>query len=320
MVDKLQGCGKHIFSYRATYARAWWELSTTLVLWIALLALHERINKPLFYLALSLTQSRVFIVFHDAGHNSFFPSTRFNSWLWRILSIILMTPGEWKNDHRLHHSYFGDRENKANYQWNPTIYLTKQEVEKLRPECLRAVYVFLRHPIVYFPVSTFYEWFIRFRIPPLGNLTGYTAVGNYKNTAGVMVMLYLFYLWKGDYSLMIDYLFGSYLGGLFGITLFHAQHAFEDGYVRNHKDWDFTEAAFLGSSFIEFPWFLKWFTMGIEYHHIHHYDSKVPGYLLQQCHEEGDPAYWKSVPTLDMAGYWKALGTTLYDETTGKFI
>jgi hypothetical protein len=42
----------------------------------------------------------------------------------------------------------------------------------------------------------------------------------------------------------------------------------------------------LGSSFIQIPYLLKYFTMGIEYHHIHHTNAKIPGYNLQQYHEE----------------------------------
>ena len=60
---------------------------------------------------------------------------------------------------------------------------------------------------------------------------------------------------------------------------------YEHGYVINAVDglktkdpvpWDRYAAAFDGSSFLQVPPLLKFFTLGIEYHHIHHLDIRVP--------------------------------------------
>ena len=46
------------------------------------------------------------------------------------------------------------------------------------------------------------------------------------------------------------------------------------------------DSALLGSSFIQIPFWLKYFTDGIEYHYIHHINSKIPNYNLHAYHEE----------------------------------
>ena len=87
------------------------------------------------------------------------------------------------------------------------------------------------------------------------------------------------------YGWAIDHFFGwnalecsllsAYFGGVVGFMLFHGQHSFEDGYVRRGDEWSFQDAAIEGSSHMKIPRCFKWFTMGIEYHHIHHHDPAV---------------------------------------------
>ena len=54
-----------------------------------------------------------------------------------------------------------------------------------------------------------------------------------------------------------------------------------------------------GSSFLIIPEALKFFTAAIEYHHVHHLNTRVPLYRLRQCHEEG-AALFAGVPTFTL--------------------
>lgn len=60
--------------------------------------------------------------------------------------------------------------------------------------------------------------------------------------------------------------------------------------------------------------------MGIEYHHIHHYTTKVPGYMLQKCHEEAPPGMWDDITVLSYMDMIKGTKYTLYDEENNKYI
>ena len=78
----------------------------------------------------------------------------------------------------------------------------------------------------------------------------------------------------------------------------------------------------LGSSFIQVPKYLKYFTCGIEYHHIHHINAKIPGYNLQKYHEEviSKSNLFDNVVKLSMNDCYNNLQLRLYDEKNNKYI
>ena len=57
--------------------------------------------------------------------------------------------------------------------------------------------------------------------------------------------------------------------------------------------------------------------MGIEYHHIHHMFTKVPGYRLRECHEEAPEGLWEGITRLGYRDMWESLCCTVYDEKKG---
>ena len=71
-----------------------------------------------------------------------------------------------------------------------------------------------------------------------------------------------------------------------GTWLFYVQHHFESTYWRRHDRWDYFDAGLAGSSYYEFPAVLRWFTADIGLHHVHHLDSQIPNYRLQECFDE----------------------------------
>src|SRR5262249_3266490 len=68
-----------------------------------------------------------------------------------------------------------------------------------------------------------------------------------------------------------------------GAWLFYVQHHFESTYWRRHEGWDYFDAGLAGSSYYELPAPLGWLTANIGLHHIHHLDSQIPNYRLQEC-------------------------------------
>jgi acyl-lipid omega-6 desaturase (Delta-12 desaturase) len=312
---------RHISSYRATYQRFFYEFLTTAVAYTALLLSHgPNFCGVKFWIVGPFVLLRMFIVFHDCGHNSFAPSIKMNKILHRVLSVLITTPTRWRESHRRHHQYVGSTENDIDWQWNDTIYWTKKELNEIRPMVLRRFLKFIRYPPIYFPIAAFYEWNIRHRMPVLDPSSGYTTLDNTINTIVVLVYVGLVYLWKGNSHMIIDMYISGLIAETFGLIMFHTQHSFEHGYRVTYKEWDMVDAAFSGSSCSIYPSWLQWSTMGIEYHHIHHYDAQVPGYLLRECYEQGiSKGYWKGVNVLDMPAVWTAIWTTVYDEEQKKY-
>lgn len=109
-----------------------------------------------------------------------------------------------------------------------------------------------------------------------------------------------------------------------GTVLFHLQHSVNQPYRERKAKWDFTRAALEGSTLLEVPFWLKPFTNGIEYHHIHHLNTNVASYAIQECHEAYDhkkreEGGWESLGlvTVDLGLAMRSLGNVMLNEETG---
>lgn len=108
--------------------------------------------------------------------------------------------------------------------------------------------------------------------------------------------------------------------GITGFIMFHVQHTFDGAYREFNPDWDFFTVGMKGSSYLVLPQWTKFFTFGIEYHHIHHLNAKVPAYRLQECHEKGEHLF-KDVPRINgFTDIYKTLRYSIYDEVKKQFI
>ena len=70
------------------------------------------------------------------------------------------------------------------------------------------------------------------------------------------------------------------LAGSIGVWLFYVQHQFEDTVWAHDEGWNFREAALHGSSHYDLPGVLRWFTVNIGVHDVHHLCSPIPYYRL----------------------------------------
>jgi len=101
--------------------------------------------------------------------------------------------------------------------------------------------------------------------------------------------------------------------------LFHAQHTFDGVYKRRTEDWDFYANGLLGSSYIQIPEALKWFSCGIEYHHIHHLNVAVPSYKIRECHEAAEEL-WEEVPKFGLEAIPGTMKYGVWDERAQDFL
>jgi omega-6 fatty acid desaturase (delta-12 desaturase) len=66
---------------------------------------------------------RVFIIFHDCGHGSFFKSRRANDIVGIITGILTFTPYyQWRHSHAVHHASAGDLDRRGTGDvWTITV-------------------------------------------------------------------------------------------------------------------------------------------------------------------------------------------------------
>ena len=103
-----------------------------------------------------------------------------------------------------------------------------------------------------------------------------------------------------------------------GVWLFYVQHQFEDVYWERDKAWNFEAAALQGSSYYKLPGILRWFSGNIGYHHVHHLNSRIPNYFLNQCHRI--IAQHVEIKPITLMKSLKSLKCRLWDEKKAKLV
>ena len=88
-----------------------WQIVNSLVPYLVLIFLMYLSLEVSYFLTLFLSvfaaafMVRLFIIFHDCGHGSFFKSSKLNDTLGVILGILTFTPYyKWHRSHKIHHS------------------------------------------------------------------------------------------------------------------------------------------------------------------------------------------------------------------------
>jgi len=108
------------------------------------------------------------------------------------------------------------------------------------------------------------------------------------------------------------------LAAVTGVWLFYVQHQFEDVQWSRREQWDFAEAALLGSSYYKLPMFLQWFSGNIGFHHIHHLSPSIPNYNLEKCHRE-NPMF-QHVKAVTLWSSLRSFSFRLWDERQQKLV
>jgi len=227
---------------------------------------------------------RLFIIQHDCGHGSFFPSRRANHVLGFILGVVTLTPYRyWRRTHAIHHATAGnlDRRELGDVK-TLTVreYLSAGRWKRLGYRLYRSAFVLL-------VVGPTYQFVVKHRLPfdaPLSWKQEWASVIWTNVALAAVVLTMAWTVGLGSFLLVWAPVF--LLSGAAGIWLFYVQHQFEDTYWEGQQEWDFHLAGIEGSSFYDLPAVVHWFTGNIGYHHVHHLSSAIPNYRLRQAMEE----------------------------------
>jgi len=233
---------------------------------------------------MGLLTVRTFIVFHDCCHNSYTPNKTINYILSNILGIFCLTSSNWKINHKMHHMTIGNIDNTYNFKFNDVVFTTVKKFNNFT-KLQKIIYLTIYHPLVFYSLVSLVITFILHRgfynIHPY-NKTSMIYLNYLINNLGISILYYILY----KYEILFLFIISQQIGISFGFFLFYSQHTFNPSYVVNNEEWTVKNSGLYGSSFIQIPFYLKYFTFGIEYHHVHHINTRIPGYNLQKYHDE----------------------------------
>ena len=267
--------------------RAWGQLITTvvpfLILWIAAWASLE----ITYWLTLLLAFPtgallvRLFVIQHDCGHHSLFRSRLANRAAGRVISILTFVPFEqWRRSHAIHHANSGNLDRRG---IGDVRTLTVEEycgMSSIR----RLAYRVYRSPIVMFGLGGIYLILLKQRVPfgPRRRGRWWWASSQLTNLAiGISVSAICWAIGLEAFIAVHTLVFCVYI--TIGVWLFYAEHQFENTYWRSNDEWGFREAGLAGSSYLALPRPLQWLTANIGIHHVHHLNTRIPNYRLQEC-------------------------------------
>ena len=269
-------------------------------------------------LLLSLVASgfliRIFIIFHDCGHRSFFTSRKANNAIGMIMGILAFTPFyKWHHQHRIHHATSGNLDKRGiGDVWTMTVdeYLKSSRWDRL-------FYRAFRNPFIMFTIGPLLVVFVQNRIARK-KLTKLEKRNVYFTNFMVLLMAVAISLLIGIKAYLLIQLPVILISHSMGIWLFYIQHQFDDVYWERESKWDYKISAIRGSSFLKLPAILQWFTGNIGFHHVHHLSSRIPNYYLEKCHYENE--IFKDVKPIILFSTFRALTLGLWDESKRRMI
>jgi omega-6 fatty acid desaturase (delta-12 desaturase) len=307
---------------RPNVRKAIWQLFDTFIPYFALwvLMVYTVQHGYSYWITVALTVVagallvRIFILFHDCTHGSFFTSRRANKILGYVCGILTFTPYEdWRRSHIVHHTTAGNLDRRGvGDVWTLTVeeYLTS-------PKRRRLLYRLCRNPFVMFGLGPAAVLLIaqRFSQKGAGKRERYSVIFTNLMIGGIIGVGCLTI---GIRTYLLTQLPIILIAGAIGMWLFYIQHQTGDAYWARNEEWDAMKAALVGSSHYQLPKVLQWFTGNIGLHHVHHLRPRIPNYNLQQCYDD-IPAL-QAVEPLTPRKSLKSLWMNLWDEKQQKLV
>ncbi|MFD2705735.1 fatty acid desaturase [Salibacterium lacus] len=257
---------------------------------------------------------RIFIIFHDCAHDSFFEKKKTNQIVGTITGIIThFAFAKWKKTHAMHHATSGNLDKRG----TGDIWMMTVEEYAAASRWKKITYRLYRNPFVMFGLGPFFLFLLENRF------NDKTAKKSEKRNTylinGSIAAIYALLIWViGWQAFLIVQLPVLYVSGALGIWLFYVQHQFEDSYFENEERWNFVKAAVDGSSYYKLPKIMQWLSGNIGFHHVHHLSPRVPNYNLEKTHEQVTPL--QQVTTITLWSSLQSIRFRLYDEDNKRFV
>lgn len=295
-----------------------WQIANTLIpygllWWLAVLCLR---HQPLLFVPvltlMVLLLARCFSLMHDCGHNALFQDRHTNRWMGFLLGVVAGIPQlRWAKGHAFHHRHNGNWEKYK----GPSALVSVSTYKQLSPR-QQVFYRLLRHPLMLLPGGFFYL-VIKPRIELIAGLADFLlhAVSQWRhnpdftwqsslnshssrwwhspeqfrdlllNNLAVITAWLAMAALLGAKTFWLIYAPVMACGAAVFICIFFVQHNFPGSYAHRSDNWDALDGTLHGTSDLDLPPLLNWFSADIGYHAIHHLCEAIPNYRLRACQE-----------------------------------
>jgi omega-6 fatty acid desaturase (delta-12 desaturase) len=259
---------------------------------------------------------RLFIIQHDCGHGAFLKSARASNVIGFVIGVLTLTPyGYWRKIHAIHHATSGNLEHRG---FGDIDTLTVREYLALG-RWRRLTYRLYRNPLVLFVVGPPFQFIVKHRFPMIVPASWRRErLSIHWTNLALAAMVVVMALTIGLKAFLMVQLPITLLASSLGVWLFYVQHQFRDTYWEHEGAWDYFAAGARGSSYYALPKVLQWLTGNIGLHHVHHLNSRIPNYRLQECFDE-NPVL-QTATRLTLWRSFRCIFLKLWDEDQGTLV
>ncbi|MEO1228982.1 MAG: fatty acid desaturase [Myxococcota bacterium] len=278
----------------------------------------ESVDLPfrlLFAVILGLTYIRLFIFFHDAMHGAVFKKSKLGKRIMKIYGHMILVPDRvWKDSHNYHHAHTAKIVGAS---------IGSYPVLTVRMWRRASGFQRFMYRMVRGPTNMVFGYFTVFL---LGMVIRPLVKNPQRNKSAVWSLVIHYGVFfaiaavAGWQTAFLAFLFPIALSSAIGSYLFYAQHNFPDAVIRDRRDWTYTDAALHASSFMELGPVLRWFTGDIGYHHVHHLNSSIPFYRLEETMNAVPELQSPGRTTLSLSDVWRCFDLDLWDPEAGRMV
>jgi acyl-lipid omega-6 desaturase (Delta-12 desaturase) len=294
--------------------KSWWQIINSVGSYVILWGIMIKTIEISYWFTLFLSvfaagfMVRIFIIFHDCGHGSFFKSKRLNKVIGIITGLIVFTPyHKWHHSHKIHHQTVGNLDKRGT---GDVTTLTVNEYSKLS-KWRKLGYRFYRNPFFLFGIAPILLFTIQNRFTNK-KMSGKDKLFVHLSNLALALEITLLILTIGWKTFLLIQLPVLYIASVHGVWLFYVQHQYRHVKWTETEGWDYKTIALNGSSLFKLPGLLNWFTGSIGYHHIHHLSPLIPNYNLKRCHNEN--SIFREIKPITFFTAFESLHLRLWDE------
>ncbi len=296
-----------------------WQIINSFIPYFALLTAMYFALDVSYWIALALAFPaagflvRIFIIFHDCGHGSFFKSTTANRIVGIIAGLLVYTPyHRWHFEHLRHHQTVGNLDKRG---MGDVLTLTVDEYKASSPR-KKLWYRLYRNPIILLIIIPFFLFTLIYRFP--GEEQGWKVHWKTHLTTLVLILLVTgISLLIGFKTFLLIQVPVFLIASIAGVWLFYVQHQYKDVTWERNENWNYHDIAMQGSSYYKLPRVLQFFSGNIGFHHIHHLGPKIPNYNLEKCLRE-NPAF--QIKPLTFFKSFQSVKYRLWDEQNKRLV
>ena len=258
---------------------------------------------------------------HDCGHRSYVKNIKLGDFIGVFCSIFTLLPYKyWGGEHNYHH--VNNNKIETNHIGDIKT-ITSDRYRKL-PKHAKKKYRKFRNPwnLIIFGGPKYVLILNRFfRHNSIKELTKYKSSVIFTNIMLLVIYSGLTFLLGVKFLVICFIIWCIY--GINDVWFFYIQHQFEEAVKQMTSEWNFIEAALLGSSRYKLPWILNFTTTNIGEHPLHHLMSSMPHYRLRNAWESllvSFPELEQIITEITFKDSLKCAHLALYDSQKQKMI